>query len=95
MNIPELPAEAVRAAIAKSDWEAASALLAAYDDAVKQRMDDGPMDAQMLAQWQSLLVQQLELLAELQAARDETGRRLRELSQQRRGMNAYLSGTLG
>lgn len=93
--IPHLPVEAVRRAMSEGDWDAASALLASHDDAVLRKLQGEPLTPAVLAQWQALLAQQLGLLAELQSARDETARRLRELSQQRRGMNAYLSGALG
>lgn len=92
--IPRLPVEAVRHAMSEGDWDAASSLLASHDDAVQRKLESGTLSADELAQWQSLLVEQLELLAELQTARDRTGQRLRELAQQRRGMNAYLRGAL-
>ncbi|TWI09024.1 hypothetical protein [Aerolutibacter ruishenii] len=93
--IPKLPVEAVRRAMSEGDWEASSNLLATHDAAVQRTLESATLTAEDLSQWQSLLVEQLELLAELQVARDQTGQRLREMAQQRRGMNAYLRGALG
>lgn len=92
--IPSLPTDSLHEAMAEGRWDVASDLLAEHGEAVRRGLERGPVSAQTLSRWQELLARQLDLLAQLQAARESTGQRLRELAQQRRGMNAYLRGVL-
>lgn len=89
--IPELPAAAIREAIGRADWSAADELLAAHESALRAALDSGSAaESNCRAAWIDLLSAQRALIEDLRGARDEAGRALERLGQERRGVAAYL-----
>jgi len=89
--IPALPVAAIREAIARDDWGAAEALLAAHEAELRAAFDDGSSaETRCRESWLQLLSAQRDLVDELRAARDEAGRALDRLARDRRGVAAYL-----
>jgi hypothetical protein len=87
--IPALPADAVRAAIEADDWQRATDLLQAHDAAVVQTLAGVDFATAPRAPWLDLLAAQHALAGEVRAARDEAGRQLARLGQDRRGARAW------
>lgn len=88
-----LPVEAIRAALAASDWEAAHALLGEHEAELRALLDGG--DAAVERNREALLEllgAQRAMIEELRTARDEAGRSLEQLGDGRRGIAAYARG---
>lgn len=85
--IPQVPADAVRAAVAEGDWATAAALISEHDRAVRVAAAAGELDRVAII---ALLDEQRMLEAEMALARDDVAQRLRQLFVDRRGFNAYL-----
>lgn len=86
---PLAQADAVRAAVAAEDWEAAFARLDAYDASVRARFEspDAPPSP---AECARLLAGHEALMAELASMRDAVAEALRRFQRERRGVHAYL-----
>lgn len=83
------PTDAVRAAVAAEDWEAASARVGEYDAALRARFES-PDAKPTRDECERLLAENLALMAELAAARDVAAEALRSFQRERRGVQAYL-----
>lgn len=83
------PADAVRAAVAAEDWDAAFARLSEYDSGVRARFESTEHPPSP-AECAGLLASHQALMAELAALRDTAAGMLRRLQQERRGVRAYL-----
>lgn len=89
--IPRLPLDAVREAIATSDWDRAQQLLDVHDADVRAAidpvtgiaLDDAPA-------WKAELDTQTALLLEMAAAREDARKELARLQRDQRGARAYL-----
>lgn len=81
-------ADAVRAAVAAGDWEAASARLGDYDAGLRARFEAAT--APTPAECERLLGEHQALTAELASARDLAASALRQFQRERRGVQAYL-----
>lgn len=82
-------ADAVRAAVAAEDWDAASARLGEYDAALHARFES-PGARPTRDECERMLVEYRALMAELAAARDTASEALRRFQRERRGVQAYL-----
>jgi hypothetical protein len=84
-----LHADAVRAAVAVEDWDAAFARLDEYDASVRARFTapGGPPPPEECA---GLLAGHQALMQELAAMRDTVANALRQFQRERRGVQAYL-----
>ncbi|MFZ5655925.1 MAG: hypothetical protein ACOY37_02485 [Pseudomonadota bacterium] len=90
---PVLPADAIRAAIARDDWATAEALIQEHEQALHAAFaGESPAEAGCRESWLQLLAAQRDLIDELRTARDEAGRALDRLGRDRRGVAAYLRG---
>lgn len=87
--IPALPCASIREAMERSDWAAASHLLAAHEAELRAALAVAPNPAQH-APLLLLLNAQREFIEELRVARDETARTLESLGRDQRGVKAYL-----
>jgi hypothetical protein len=87
--MPAPSADAVRAAVAAGDWDAASVRLGEYDSALRARFESAA-GAPSLAESRRLLDEHQALTAELAAARDLAASALRQFQRERRGVQAYL-----
>lgn len=91
--IPVLPVEAIRAALAASEWDTAEALMAGHEAELRAACTPESLaEARCRESWLALLAAQRDLVEELRAARDEAGRALDRLGRERRGVSAYLKG---
>lgn len=91
MSLPSLPVEAIRASMARGDYDGAHALLVEHESHLRSAVDDGSFAAEGSRQsWIDLVEAQRQLIEELRGARDEAGRALDRLGRDRRGMSAYL-----
>ena len=91
VSLPSLPVEAIRAAMARGDYDGAHALLVEHESHLRSALDDGSFAAQGSRQaWLDLVEAQRLLIEERRGARDEAGRALDRLGRDRRGMSAYL-----
>jgi hypothetical protein len=86
-----LPADAVRAAVAAEDWDAASARLDEYDAALRARFDSAD-ERPLRDECERLLAAHRALATELAVARDAAAEALRRFQRDRRGVQAYLGG---
>lgn len=93
--IPQLPAAAIRNAIAEDRLDEAGELIGGHAREVQQAIADGRIEAGRREAWQELLDQQRVLLTELQQARGEASDALQRLRGQRRGSNAYRQAAGG
>lgn len=88
-----LPADAIRAAVAASDWDAADALMAAHEAELRAAIATGAaVDSDRRGALLELLSAQRGLVEELRQARDEAGRELDRFARERRGVAAYRQG---
>lgn len=89
-----LPVDAIRSAVAASDWDAAHALLTEHEAQLRASLTDGAgADERSRAALAELLAAQRALIDELRAARDEAGRALERSSHERRGLDAYAKAS--
>ncbi len=89
-RVPELPADAVRAAIAAEDWDTAASLLESHHGEIVLAL--AKVDLKVVARqpWLDLLAAHGVLIEELRAARDAASEELARLGHGRRGANAWL-----
>ena len=87
--IPALPVAGVRAAIADEDWDLADALLRDHHAAVIAACAGPGFAAAPRGPWQALVEAQRALADEIRSARDEAGRALDKLGQDKRGARAW------
>lgn len=86
-----LPVDAIRQAIRDGDWDAAHALLAEHEAALRNAFEGGSAaETACRASWLELLAAQRAMIDELRGARDEASRALDRMGRDRRGMAAYL-----
>lgn len=88
-----LPVDAIRQTIRDGDWDAAHAVLAEHEAALRSAFEGGSAaETACRASWLELLAAQRGLVEELRGARDEAARQLDRLARDRRGVSAYLDG---
>lgn len=91
MTLPSLPVEAIRAAMARGDYDGAHAFLVEHESQLRSAFDTGSTAVEGCREsWLELVEAQRLLIDELRGARDEAGRALDRLGRDRRGMSAYL-----
>ena len=90
-DMPALPVAQIRACIAASDFDGATALLAEHETHLRAAFETGSDAEKGCRQaWLDLLAAQRGLIEELRGARDEAARALDRMGRDRRAVNAYL-----
>ena len=89
-RVPELPSEAVRAAIALEDWDAAAGLLESHHGEIVFALSKVDLKVSARQPWLDLLAAHGVLIEELRVARDAASEELARLGHGRRGAAAWM-----